>query len=377
MGKNNVMVNIFSKLRYWQQQTELKGDDIHILPYRGYGTFDRVQVSARVLEYHDMRPNITDGAFRNAVNMYRRFESDELPNCALELQIADHIYPLNTDKEGYINQNILLRNPIVPIAKRQWYRSDWRLTDAAFNDQNIAAAGEIFIPNGNMQYGIITDIDDTVLKTHVVSKSKMLYYTFFKNAYSRLAFAGVTPLYWAWQKGDNGKCINPIFYVSNSPHNLYDLLCDFMRHNDLPKGPILLRDIVLPNSAQILAYKTHKYDTIVRLLNTYPNLPFLLVGDSGERDADIYTEIAGIFPNRIKAIYIRSVDDPQRNKRVQSLLERCETTETLLFDNSLAVMQHSANKKWVQTRWLQAVNDALLRPKHNQIWEDWIDEDEN
>lgn len=367
-----ILQNTFNRLRHWQKRAAIANDELHILPYRGYGTPERLHLSARVLEYRNIHPHIADGAWRNALKMYRRFESDEVPNCALRLQIAHHSCTLHTDQEGYANADIQLNVPLPLSPKRYWYDTHWTLQKTP-NPQTTAATGEVFIPHGDIQYGLITDIDDTVLKTHVISKTKMLYYTFFKNAYSRLAFAGTAPLYWAWRKGDTGQRVNPIFYVSNSPSNLYDMLSDFMQHNDLPKGPICLRDIVLPTSEKIAAYKEHKYNTIVKILHTFPQWQFVLVGDSGERDADIYTEIAHIFPHRIKAIYIRSVADLARNERVRRVLEQCETCETLLFDDSLAAIQHSANIGLAQTRWIDAIAaQQQHQPKH-AAWEDWID----
>ena len=83
------------------------------------------------------------------------------------------------------------------------------------------------------------------------------------------------------------------------------MLSDFMDINNLPKGPILLRDFGTRNdNDQILSYQDHKYNEIVNILRTYPNMPFILIGDSGEKDADIYQRVAHLFPNRIKAIYI-------------------------------------------------------------------------
>jgi phosphatidate phosphatase APP1 len=84
---------------------------------------------------------------------------------------------------------------------------------------------------------------------------------------------------------------------------LYDFLVDFMDHHQLPRGPLLLRDIGLREAPPI----DHKTDAVLRLFETYAALPFVLIGDSGERDPDIYLSIATRYPDRVRAIYIRDL----------------------------------------------------------------------
>jgi phosphatidate phosphatase APP1 len=95
--------------------------------------------------------------------------------------------------------------------------------------------------------------------------------------------------------------INPLFYVSKSPWNLYAPLVEFLDHQGLPAGPLVLRDFGLRMK------KNHKTEAIEAILGTYPGLPFVLIGDSGEQDPEIYADIARRFPGRVRAIYIRSV----------------------------------------------------------------------
>ena len=147
-----------------------------------------------------------------------------------------------------------------------------------------------------------------VLITGATDAVSMARTVFTGNALSRLAFDGVDGLYRALRDGVTGEQGNPIFYVSSSPWNLYDLLDEFMALSHLPAGPILLRDWGL-SSGELLPtdHRRHKLATIGPILATYPELPFLLLGDSGQQDPEIYAQVVAEHPGRILGILIRDV----------------------------------------------------------------------
>ena len=73
----------------------------------------------------------------------------------------------------------------------------------------------------------------------------------------------------------------------------------------------------------------------------YPELNFILIGDSGEKDADIYTEIAKKYPNRILAIYLRNVNHKRKEKRIQKIIDSFTTTPILLVHSSEEAELHA------------------------------------
>ena len=103
--------------------------------------------------------------------------------------------------------------------------------------------GELLIPCDKADYGVISDIDDTIIHTGVVStlKWKVLLNSIFKSAASRIPLEGAAEFYHKLHRGRSGNNANPIFYVSHSPWNLYRYLEFFLNQNAFPKGPILLR----------------------------------------------------------------------------------------------------------------------------------------
>lgn len=76
-------------------------------------------------------------------------------------------------------------------------------------------------------------------------------------------------------------------------------------------------------------------------METYPSLSFLLFGDSGEKDADIYISIAKKYPNQVKAIYLRSVNDSKRMNRIETLVNEFKLTPVLVVNDSQEVVEHA------------------------------------
>jgi phosphatidate phosphatase APP1 len=91
--------------------------------------------------------------------------------------------------------------------------------------------------------------------------------------------------------------------------------------------------------------KDHKAAAIADILGTYPALRFLLIGDSGEEDPETYAEILGRFPERVRVIYIRSVDrSPARLRAIEKLVEKVASTgcQLVLAPDSEFAAAHAA-----------------------------------
>lgn len=140
------------------------------------------------------------------------------------------------------------------------------------------------------------------------------------NARTRLPFPGVAALYEALRRGGDGARHNPIFYVSNSPWNIYDIIADF--------------------------------------LDLYPALPFVLIGDNSQKDPEIYRSILDHYPGRILAIYIRNVDThPERSASLKALAEEVLAVGStlVLADDSYAAALHAADHGWITRESLPSV----------------------
>jgi phosphatidate phosphatase APP1 len=341
-------------------------DPVQIVPYRTYGTPRRLYIKGRVME--DKRiaaAGEKDTVLNNLLNMYKRFESDEVPGARLKVRLADEEHEVTTDKEGYF---VLDLNPLTPIINEQlWHPIPLELVSAPLPMEGaLQIHAEVMIPPPDAEYGIISDIDDTIVKTTATDLLAMSRITFLNNARTRLPFAGVAEFYKALQLGRNGKRNNPFFYVSSSPWNLYDLLKDFLDLNKIPAGPLLLRDFGLDhNEDKSGGHMGHKFKEIKQILEAYPHLSFVLVGDSGQEDPVIYREVVKQFPGRILAIYIRDVQLPERKKiaiDVSTSLKE-HKIEMVIVENTVEAAEHAAQQGLIFTETIPLIEEEKKEDK--------------
>ncbi len=321
-------------------------DPLQIHGYQSYGTHEHLYALGRALEFEGV--NLDNKGMYNALkNAYRQFRSDELPGVKLKLKLPDNrVFYVETNAEGYYKIDISAEGLDTLTNKLGWlqmelsYESN-RQDRLIINNNKFPA--QMLIPNKTAEYGVISDIDDTILETGVASlmKWRVIINTLFQEVGNRTPLKGAASLYQKLHRGKSGDASNPIFYVSNSPWNLYHYLEAFIKHNNFPKGAILLRDFRGPFENTPTPEKPHKQHEIRNILKTYPYLDFVLIGDSGEHDADIYIEIAEEFPKRIRAIYLRSVNHEKRVFRVRGLLEKFEVTPALLVKESSIAESHA------------------------------------
>jgi phosphatidate phosphatase APP1 len=171
---------------------------------------------------------------------------------------------------------------------------------------------------------------------------KMAWIVVRNNAHTRLPFEGVAAFYRALQLGPDSKSSNPVFYVSSSPWNIYDMLVDFLNVHGVPHGPLFLKDWSL---GVLGKHRDHKLRVIRHLLCTYENLHFVLIGDSGEEDPEIYLQAAQEHQGRIKAIYIRDVTSVERDAEVRAMADESRKlgTEMVTVPDTTTAAEHAAS----------------------------------
>ncbi|NJL88304.1 MAG: App1 family protein [Leptolyngbyaceae cyanobacterium SM1_1_3] len=198
----------------------------------------------------------------------------------------------------------------------------------------------------------------------------MIRIAYMGNARTRSPFPGVAPFYQALQRGDSEQISNPIFYVSSSAWNMYDLFTEFLELQDIPPGPLLLKDTVLSLESLLhFDHAIHKHEKIEPILNCYPDLPFLLIGDSGQQDAEIYTQIAQDYEGQIAAIYIRDVSqqNPKRQRELQAIAQQARQAGTqflVIADTEMAAI-HAAEQGWIRAEALSGIVQVKKLEQHS------------
>lgn len=151
------------------------------------------------------------------------------------------------------------------------------------------------------EYGIISDIDDTVLETGAYSLARNLWTSMTGNAMMRHIFPDAVALMDQLHHGRN-----PVFYVSSSPWNLFHFLQRIFERHGLVMGPMFLRDLVISQTQFVTGtHGDHKGAAIDDILGANPDLNFVLMGDTGQHDAHVYLHAIERHPGRIKRVILR------------------------------------------------------------------------
>lgn len=336
-----------------------------IVPYLGYGTPERLLVLARAVRGSGPRtPGPSDSAWRNALNMLRRLRPDPIPRARVRAAVGATSFDLAADEEGFVRAWVALPTPLragglVPIT--------FALLDAVDEAPSapiVQATGESLVPHHEAELGVISDIDDTIVWSNVTRKLRMLSMLMRSNARIRKPFKGVAAFYRALHEGASGDARNPVFYVSSSPWNLYIPLVDFLQFQQLPRGPLMLRDFGDHLLFRGVEAHAHKRRRIEKVFETYPDVPFVLIGDSGERDPEIYAELVGAHSGRVRTIYIRNVTpDPARVAAVEELATQVHRSgaELVLVADSEGAAVHAAARGYIDAASLAQIRGDVER----------------
>ena len=325
-------------------------DPIHILPYWGYGTPQNLLVKGRVLQDEGIKLKEKEPSLlENLWNMYKRFATDEVPNARLKVSLAELHQEVTTNKEGFFELEFQLEQALEH--DQLWQPVELSLLHPETPGKDILNQAEVMVIRDNARFGIISDIDDTIVHTAATDLLKMIRIVYLGNAESRRPFEGVSEFYQALQKGKEQEN-NPIFYVSSSAWNMYDVFTQFMELNDIPKGPLFLKDIEFDlESLFSFKHEIHKLEQIQPIFERFPQLPFILIGDSGQKDAEIYVNLAKQYPNRILAILIRDVvpRNTQRQQELKALAAAIAPTSTqfLLFHDTQEAIAYATQQGWI------------------------------
>jgi phosphatidate phosphatase APP1 len=320
-------------------------DPVQVVGYRGYASAERALVLGRVIQDEGIKPaEPGHSRWRNLIDALRRIESDPHPFAVVRARIGAAAREIVADDEGFLREWIPLEQP---LGEPGWADVSLELQHHETARQARAIA-PILSPPAGAAFGVISDMDDTVLQSRVTNFLRAARLLLLENARTRLPFPGVAAFYRALVAGPSGGAGNPIFYVSSSPWNIYDVIADFLEAQEIPAGPLLLRDWDL--LAMRDPHASHKSRHIAEILETFPALRFVLVGDSGQEDPEIYSAIVRSHPERILAIYIRDVTkNRERIEAIGRLAEdvRKAGTPLVLTDDTLSAAIHAAQHGWI------------------------------
>jgi phosphatidate phosphatase APP1 len=224
------------------------------------------------------------------------------------------------------------------------FNGEVQLDAATLNGKDRVTFNALKVKGGNEYAGtcylvpsegvsVISDIDDTIKHTNVNDRSEMLENAFI-NEYQSIP--GMSGIYKKWQKEGAS-----FFYVSSSPWQIYPALQKFLKAQQFPGGSLYLKTFRLKDKTVFNLFKSSektKPPIIRKILKNYPKRKFILVGDSGEHDPEVYGIIASEFPNQVVHIYIRKVTFNEEQKELEA--------EKHSMCRFIKAFENISNEKW-------------------------------
>jgi phosphatidate phosphatase APP1 len=319
-----------------------KLDTLKIEPLYAFGNEKVMFFKARVVEsYRQSKPSAHKNYFQNLLAAIRRYAGSSVPDAKVEVSYHLQNAILESDAEGIINCTFKHADENIP---ENDFIISRLIPEEGIRPEREQVKTRVLRYHSQHPVGVISDIDDTVLISHATRIGKKFWLSISKNAYTRRPFPGVSDFYKALS--DNNT--NPFFYVSSSDWNLFDLIRDFLKYRDIPAGPLLLKDLHVDlrniwksggGSHQ------HKLEKINMILELYPGMKFILIGDSGQHDPELYAEVIENHPGRIKAVYIREIRiiKEQRRKLLEAKIKDPAGPGIVFVKNTEQAMQHARN----------------------------------
>lgn len=288
---------------------EAAGFQPRIQPYASYGSPSQVRVLGRVLfarpssaanhhdqPVHDMRSLARRG--------FRNFLSQVDPHRVIDVELETLDGPLTTrvrtDRSGLIDLTIP-----APMAPGRHH-----ITLRAGRGNEVSAPLHVFADD-RRKVGVVSDVDDTVMVTLLPRPLLAAWNAFVINQGSRRIVPGMPVLYQKLRR-EFGEDM-PFVYLSTGAWNVSPFLQRFLFKNGYPDGPILLTDWGRTNTGFFRSGQQHKDSSLRSLREMFPHIQWILVGDDGQHDPDIYGDFTAEHPEAVRAVLIRELTDDQQD----------------------------------------------------------------
>jgi phosphatidate phosphatase APP1 len=284
----------------------LARDETQILVHYAYGTAQRFTLEGRVVERHDGRPvRGGDSWLTNLWRSVRSLRAEEQPRVPVRVTFAAQSWTAVSDAEGYFSLSARTPPRALP---------GWNPLLAESGDGAARTATALLLVPAADTLGLISDFDDTVIVSEVPDRSRLASHTLLENHLQRLPVVGMAELYRRVlaRNPDPGRA--PAIYLTGSPRQLQPGIAAFLERTGFPRGPIIAKKVSDGGGGDpLLDQERYKVDRIESVLENLPDVRFVLVGDDGERDPEVYDAIRTRHPSRVEAVYIRRVSaDPAR-----------------------------------------------------------------
>ena len=282
--------------------------------HRGYAYGDTVKVVIKTAETARLPESESVPVVEVAKANVRRHWSLDLAGVVVRARLGDVEVEGTTDRHGFVPLTLT-----VPDLAPGWH--EVVATTVPQRDdiiEEVTAVGRVFKPHPAATVAVISDLDDTVIRSGLTEGLSAVRRTLLGDSQTRRAIPGVSSWYRGISRAGAVDGIEPgFFYVSTGSWSFYEMLVQFLQLRGFPRGPLFLTDWGPTDRYLHRSGALHKKHTIGRLLRAYPNTPFVLVGDTGQGDFEAYTDAARRFPDRVPLVVLLPVGDEERDTEVR------------------------------------------------------------
>jgi Uncharacterized conserved protein len=268
-----------------------------VVPYAGYGSTTWVRVLGRVVLTKDPRPGSRAERMNRKreerVRGWRSFTSVPVVDVEVEVEVDGERHVVRPDRGGVIDE-------VLPVRLAPG-RHTIIMTAA---DSRAGSRSPVFIVDPQSRFGVISDVDDTVMVTALPRPLLAAWNTFVLDEHARVPTPGMAVLLERMISAHPGA---PMMYLSTGAWNVAPTLTRFLSRNLFPSGPLLLTDWGPTHDRWFRSGTEHKQSSLVRLASEFPGIRWVLVGDDGQHDENIYGAFARSHPEAVAAIAIRQL----------------------------------------------------------------------
>lgn len=260
-----------------------------VIGYSSYGGSGWIRVLCRVLL---VRSGQADHALYENTRGWRSFTSIVLNHVDVTVTVDGERHAVTADRGGVVDA-------VVPSTLSPgWHTITLQCRGSDPTETSV------FVVDENESFGLLSDIDDTVMVTLLPRPLLAAWNAFVVDEHARRPVPGMAVLY---ERIANAHPGAPIIYLSTGAWNAAPTLSRFLSRNLYPPGTLLLTDWGPTHDRMFRSGAAHKRANLRRLAREFPNIRWLLVGDDGQHDEQLYSEFATAHPDRVRAIAIRQL----------------------------------------------------------------------
>ncbi|MCU1546148.1 MAG: synthase [Homoserinimonas sp.] len=272
-----------------EKRARKRGLTATIIPYTGYGSPGWIRVLCRVLL---TKPIISDDKRYKKIRGWRSFTSVPVDDVVVTISIAGVEQHVTADRGGVVDT--VVKVELSP---------GWHTITIRSEGSEVVEA-PVFVVDPDARFGLISDVDDTVMVTALPRPLLAAWNTFVLDEHARRPVPGMAVLYERLLRDHPGA---PVFYLSTGAWNVAPTLSRFLMRHLYPSGPLLLTDWGPTHDRWFRSGRAHKQESLIRLAGEFPQLRWLLVGDDGQHDEELYTHFSESHPTSVEAIAIRQL----------------------------------------------------------------------